>query len=133
MDDKKRKFAFWMRPSMVAEMERMLEAADVRSKSEFVCTAVQFYLGYLSSGRSADFLAPQLADVLRNEVRSFEKHLSEMLFKLAVEQAVASNVVAAEFDVDEDNLAQLRESVARTVAKTNGIFSFETAVRLQKG
>ena len=42
MDDKKRKFAFWMRPSMVAEMERMLEAADVRSKSEFVCTAVQF-------------------------------------------------------------------------------------------
>ena len=42
MKDKKPKFAYWMRPSLVAEMTKMLESANATSKSDFVCQAVEF-------------------------------------------------------------------------------------------
>ena len=47
MKNKKQKYAYWMRPSLVAEMTEMLESANATSKSDFVCQAVEFYIGYL--------------------------------------------------------------------------------------
>lgn len=37
MENNKKKYAYWMKPSMVEEIENALELADVKSKSEFVC------------------------------------------------------------------------------------------------
>ena len=47
MKDKKQKYAYWMRPSLVDEMTEMLESANATSKSDFVCEAVGVYIGYL--------------------------------------------------------------------------------------
>ena len=44
INDKKQKYAYWMRPSLVAEMTEMLESANATSKSDFVCQAVEFYI-----------------------------------------------------------------------------------------
>ena len=52
MKDKKQKYAYWMRPSLVDEMTEMLESANATSKSDFVCQAVEFYIHY-----------PQLSEV----------------------------------------------------------------------
>ena len=42
MENNKKKYAYWMKPSMVEEIEASLELANVKSKSEFVCQAVSF-------------------------------------------------------------------------------------------
>ena len=42
MVENKKKYAYWMYPSTVAEMEKMLDAANAVSKSDFVCQAVKF-------------------------------------------------------------------------------------------
>lgn len=47
MDDKKQKYAYWLRPSLVTEMENMLDESNATSKSDFVTQAVEFYIGYL--------------------------------------------------------------------------------------
>lgn len=47
MSENKKKYAYWMKPSMVEEMTEMLDTANATSKSDFVCQAVQFYIGYL--------------------------------------------------------------------------------------
>ena len=44
MKDKKQKYAYWLRPSLVAEMESMLEEANATSKSDFVTKAIKFYI-----------------------------------------------------------------------------------------
>lgn len=44
MVENKKKYAYWMYPSTVAEMEKMLDAANAVSKSDFVCQAVKFYI-----------------------------------------------------------------------------------------
>ena len=87
MKDKKQKFAYWMRPSLVDEMTKMLKSANATSKSEFVCQAVEFYIGYLRQQKNIDYLSPILAGVIRDEIESVEKNVCEMLFRLAVEQA----------------------------------------------
>ena len=133
MTENKKKYAYWMRPSMVAEIEEMIPEANSKSKSDFVCKAVDFYIGYLRQQKNINYLAPVLAKSIKNEVRSVEKNICEMLFKLAVEQAINSNLIAAEYDIDSNLLDQLRDSCAKVVAETNGLITFEDAYDWQKG
>lgn len=67
MSEKKRKYAYWMQPSMVVDIEEMLPEANVRSKGEFVCKAVEFYIGYLRSQKNMNYLAPVLASSLHQK------------------------------------------------------------------
>lgn len=132
MTENKKKYAYWMRPSMVAEIEKMMPEANATSKSDFVCKAVYFYIGYLKQQKNINYLAPVLARSIKNEVRSVEKNICEMLFKIAVEQAINSNLIAAEYDIDSNLLDELRDSCAKVVAETNGLITFEDAYDWQK-
>ena len=75
MREKKQKYAYWMYPSMVSEIEEMVPEANVRSKGEFVCKAVDFYIGYLRSQKNLNYLSPVLASAIKSEIRSVE-HIS---------------------------------------------------------
>ena len=112
MSEKKQKYAYWMRPSMVEEIEEMLSAANATSKGDFIC---------------------MLAGAIKSEVRSLGKDVCEMLFKLAVEMGIISNITAAVNDIPEDTFETLRLNVAQEVARTNGILTFEDADEWQNG
>lgn len=131
--ENKKKYAFWMRPSMVADIEDALKKANADSKSEFVCQAVSFYLGYLYQEKTVNYLSPLLVSTMKSEVRSSTKFICETLFKLAVEQAINSNLVAAERGISDYMLEQLRNSCEQAVAESNGILTAEDAQRWQRG
>ena len=133
MSEKKQKYAYWMRPSMVAEIEEMLPAANATSKGDFICKAVEFYIGYLRQQKNINYLAPMLTGAIKSEVRSLGKDVCEMLFKLAVEMGIISNITAAVNDIPEDTFETLRLNVAQEVARTNGILTFEDADEWQNG
>ena len=118
---------------MVSEIEEMLTEAGAKSKGDFVCKAVGFYIGYLRSQKNMNYLSPVLSGAIKSEIRSVEKNICEMLFKLAVEQAMNSNVIAAEFNINPNMMDKLRESCSRMVSENNGIITFEDAYDWQKG
>lgn len=118
---------------MVAGIEEMLSAANATSKSDFVCKAVEFYIGYLRQQKNINYLAPIMAGAIKNEVRSLGKDVCEVLFKLAVEMGIISNITAAVNDIPDDSLDTLRLNVAQEVARTNGILTFEDADDWQNG
>ena len=130
--DKKHKYAYWMRPSLVAEMIEMLESANATSKSDFVCQAVEFYIGYLRQQKNIDYLSPILAGVIRDEVESVEKNVCEMLFRLAVEQAKLCHAVAANSHYSEETMQLLHDECAHEISNCNGIITFDEAYRYQK-
>ena len=68
--ENKKKYAYYMRPSLVQEMENMLDEANATSKSDFVNIAVRFYLDYLHNQKSVDFISPMLARTIKSEVES---------------------------------------------------------------
>ncbi len=133
MSENKQKYAYWMRPSMVTEIEEMLPEANATSKGDFVCKAVEFYIGYLRQQKNINFLAPMLAGAIKSEVRSLGKDVCEMLFKLAVEMGINSNITAAVNDIEDESLENIRRNVAQEIARVNGILTFEDADEWQNG
>ena len=131
MTEKKKKYAYWMRPSMVAEIEEMMYDANAGSKSEFVCQAVDFYIGYLRSQKNINYLAPILAGAIKSEVQSLEDTLSEMLFKLAVEIAKSNHITALTNEISDEDMKMLNAMCCEDVAQNNGRVIFENAYGFQ--
>ena len=125
--ENKKKYAYYMRPSLVQEMETMLDEANATSKSDFVNIAVRFYLDYLHNQKSVDFISPMLARTIKSEVESVEKNISEMLYKLAVEQSKLCVALALDNDSERFDYEKLNEFCAQIVAMNNGVISFEEA------
>ena len=133
MSEKMQKYAYWMTPSMVAEITKMMPEANATSKTDFVRKAVAFYIGYLRQQKNINYLAPMLAGAIKSEVRSLGKDVCEMLFKLAVEMGINSNITAAVNDIEDESLENIRRNVAQEIARVNGILTFEDANEWQNG
>ena len=102
------------------------------SRNEFVREAVEFYLEWLSRECTEKFLTPALESVFSAKLRDTEDRLARILFKMAVEQAITMNVVAATCNISREQLDQLRGMCVSQVKKTNGSYSFTDAYDLQK-
>ena len=127
MKETKAKYAIYLYPSQMEEIKSLLEQANAKSQSEFVSDAIRFYIGYLQQGRNVDYLAPIIARTIREEIHSTERNISQILFKLAVESAVVSELQSTQIQVTDTQMEQLRRMCSRIVAENNGIISFEKA------
>ena len=125
--ENKKKYVYYMQPSMSDEMELMLGEANATSKSDVINIAVRFYLDYLHNQKSVDFISPMLARTIKSEVESVEKNISEMLYKLAVEESKLCVALALDEDSERFDYDKLNEFCAQTVARNNGVISFEEA------
>lgn len=133
MDDKKQKHSYWLRPSLVMEMENMKNEANATSKSDFVTQAIKFYIGYLRQKKCIDFISPLLAQSIKSEIGSVEQNISKMLFKLPVEQSIVNNLVAFEKEITPASIETLRTECAKEVARLGGVVTFEDAYEWQHG
>ena len=113
------------------EIQNMMGEANATSMADFVQQATEFYIAYLRQKKSIDFLAPLLAQTIKNEIESVEKNISSMLFKLSVEQAIVNNIVACYNGVKTETVRELREMCSNEVAENNGVITFEEALRFQ--
>ena len=78
-----------------------------------------------------DYLAPIIAQTIKEEISSTEKNISQILFKLAVESAIVSQIQATQIRATPLQMENLRQMCSRVVAKNNGIITFEDAYKQQ--
>ena len=133
MKEAKTKYAIYLYPSQMEEIKQLMDSANAKSQSEFVSDAIRFYIGYLQQGKNVDYLAPIIAQTIQEEIRSTEKNISQILFKLAVESAMLAEIKATQLRVTQDQMEQLRRMCSRIVAENNGIITLEKAVKHQQG
>ena len=133
MKETKSKYAIYLYPSQMEEIKQLMDQANAKSQSEFVSDAIRFYIGYLQQGKNVDYLAPIIAQTIQEEIRSTEKNISQILFKLAVEAAMLSELQATQIRVTGEQMEQLRRMCSRIVAENNGIITLEKAVKHQQG
>lgn len=128
---KETKYAIYLYPSQMEEIKAMMEQANAKSQSEFVADAIRFYIGYLQQGKNVNYLAPVIAQTIKEEIGSTERNLARMLFKLAVESAMLSELQAAQLQISGSRMADLRQMCSRIVAENNGIITFEKSYTTQ--
>ncbi|MBR2134553.1 MAG: hypothetical protein IJ851_07590 [Eubacterium sp.] len=131
--EKKEKYAYWQLPSQVEQMDKVLPLSNCVNRSDFVRTAIDFYIGYLLQNENVDYLSPMITSVIKNEIQHTEKGLCEMLFKMAVELGKFNRLAAAYHDYTGVDWQALNKVVKEEVAYTNGYISLETADELING
>ena len=126
LKETKKKTAIYLYPSQVEEIKSLMDQANAKSQSEFVSDAIRFYIGYLQQGKNVDYLAPIIAQTIK-EIRSTEKNISQILFKVAVESAMLAQIQAFQIQLTPTQMEDLRRMCSQMVAKNNGIIAFEDA------
>ena len=107
------------------EIREKMGEAHVRSLNAFVLKAIEFYLGYLRQGKNLNYISPILASSIKSEMKNSEQNMSEIIFKMAVQITMLTQVVADDHNFHSEYLEELYRWSAEKVASTNGIISLE--------
>lgn len=102
------------------------------TQSEFVEKAVRFYVGYLHADRDSRFLPEVLSQELDGKLDLLAKRIGRMLFKLSVDDAVMSHLVAYATSMDRQKLQDLRNKCIQDVRRTNGEIDLMDAYQFQE-
>jgi len=129
----KNRTAVWLYPETIAQMDAMLDMDNAKSRSEFIEKALQFYMGYLTSESTAEYLPKVLVSAMQGILRETENRNSSNLFRLSVEMSMMMNILAAGLEISDEDLRKLRGRCINEVKKTKGKISMEDAVKFQKG
>jgi hypothetical protein len=71
-ENKKEKVGIWMQPDMVKQVDAAYPLHEISSRSEFVCKAVEFYLGFLQIPKTAERIE-ELQASISNVTRFIDK------------------------------------------------------------
>ena len=125
--NKEEKYTLTIRMDSKTEQEirEKMDDAHVRSLNAFVLKAIDFYLGYLRQGKNLNYISPILASSIKSEIKNTEHNLSEIIFKVAVQLSMLTQMVADEKEFYPEYLEELQKWCAEKVASTNGIISLE--------
>ena len=127
------KFAAYLYPETLDKIKELYRGDDCSSKSEFIEKAVRFYIGYLTAEDKSNYLPNMFLSNMRAIASESDNRVSRMLFKLAVEQAMTMNIMAANYDIEPGTLSRLRGSCVEEVKRLGGSFSVKDAVEWQNG
>ena len=128
----KRKFALWISRYTIELAKKHYKDDNCSSASEFIEKAILFYLGFIFSQENQDYLAQVIPSTVKSIMDESANRMGRLLFKMAVEMAVSENILAAVCDVNQIDLTRLRGQCVQEIRKTNGLLSFDTALKWQQ-
>ena len=131
-DQNREKITLWLKPDLLRRMDGWLEEDNCSNRREFIEKALRFYMGYLATEDTSEYLSRALVDALRGTLADNENRLRTLLFKLCVEVNMMGHTVAAHFRADPVNRRELRAYAVDEVLRTNGKISFDDALDLQR-
>ena len=129
----KERIPAWLYPTTLEAIDRAMETANCKNRSEFLDCAARFYAGYISGEDALEFLPSALVSALRATIQNSESRTARLLFKLAVEIDMMMNVLAVGMEVPPDDLKELRWQCVQNVKATNGSISYKDAQERQSG
>lgn len=132
MENTKKRTALWLYPEVMSDMDRNLDLAETKNRSEFIEKAILFYLGYLKTGDASQFLSTALRSSLEGAVKGKEERMANNLFRLSVETSMMMHLLATAVDVDEEELQQLRGRCVQEVKQNKGKVKIEDAIDFQQ-
>ena len=121
-NENKKRYAFNMTPSKDNKIKAAMILSGTKNRSYFINEAIDFYISYLYAEQSVDCLSPIINRSLKNVIAGTERSMCEMLFKLAVEMGVMTDILSEEYSAEQ--IDEIRKRIAQSVAETNGIIQF---------
>lgn len=114
---------------LLTRCDASISLTDARSRSEFICDAIEHYIAVLNVQGSSKVLTPALESVIGGKIAGTEDRISRMIFKLAVEIAVQNHLTAGRYQFEDGYLEELRDYCTHEVASTNGRMNLADIVK----
>ncbi|QAT50335.1 hypothetical protein EQM14_11500 [Caproiciproducens sp. NJN-50] len=130
-NDKKEKTGIWMPPDMVKQIDAVFPLYECSSRSDFVCRAVKFYLGFLQTKNSTEYIHKTTLTFLEDQFAKLEARICRQLFRMCVELAMVSHITACQFNLDDEGLKKLRKKCVKDVKCTIGNIRFDNIYSYQ--
>ena len=106
-----------------------LAQTSAKSRSEFVCDAIEHYCCELDSENHRNVITIETSRVVRDNIRNLENHLAHILFKIAGEQATINLILADRLlDMNDPEIGAYHNAGYDLVRSQNGFISFENAI-----
>ena len=110
-----KKHSVWLSESAWSEVESRYRRDNCSTRNEFIEKAIRFYSGYLDTEHADEYLPWVLADVLEGKLGALGKRMGHLLFKLSVDQNLMGNILAADIEIDPDQLRKARVRCVKEV------------------
>lgn len=130
-EDNRIKVALRLDKTKLKEIDQVVKRENLGSRNAFIDEAIEFYMGYLLGSKNKYFPSA-ISNVIDGALKITEDRISRLLFKNTVELAMALNVIAYNFDIDEETLKKLRQQCINEVKGTIGRVNFEDIRKFQK-
>lgn len=127
------KFSLFLTPETRDMVTAEYKKNNCSTQSEFIEKAIRFFVGYLHADEDGNFLPEVLSQELDGKLELLAKRIGRMLFKLSVDDAVMSNLIAYETGLDRQKMLELRNKCIQDVRRTNGEIDLMDAYQFQKG
>ena len=132
MSEEKARHTVWLTNETWAMVKKTYHSDNCTTQNEYIEKAIRFYTGYLHAQEAGAYLPRILAEVLEGKLIVFGDHICKLLFKLAVQEAITANLIAADTDVDLKTMETLTGTCVKQVARVHGALGYEDALRFQK-
>ncbi len=129
----KKKCTIWVSEDTLEKAQIKYKEYNFKSVSELTNTALDFYLGYRTSGEIENYLAEGLMQSLRSIVKSSEDRLARILFKIAVGDAEMKHLFAAALGLSSKEVDKIRKHCLDEIKTMNGVLDLKEAARWQAG
>ena len=129
----KNRHTIWLTDEAWSAVNSHYRKDNCSFQNEYIEKAIRFYTGYLDTQNASAYLPHILSDVLEGKLGALGSRIGRLLFKLAVEQGVSSNILASLSDTDLDAMERVRSRCVQEVKQINGEIKFEDALKYQKG
>ena len=88
---------------LLDQCDAAVEKSGADSRSDFICDAIMHYIAVINMQESSRVLTPALESVIGSKIALTEDRINRILFKLGVEVAMMSNILAATHNINEDS------------------------------
>ena len=127
------KYGFYLQPEVSEMIDRHLEIADARSRSEFVDRAVKELCCALDSNSNRDVLSYEVTRMIKAAVKDSENCLCNYLFKMAGEMGLLTYLVGADLiNMTDEEIKACRYKAFDEVRRQRGVLNLEDVVRKEK-
>ena len=116
--DEKRRIGLYLTKENIAWMDENAALADIRTRSEFVNRAIDFYAGYLKTNKTETYVMHSVSSMIHSTIDLSEMRIKDMLFKLAVEIDIQNRILAMMTRVTEEEIADIRAASEDEVSRS---------------
>ncbi len=120
---------FWLTENAEKQIQAHMGQTGARSRSDFICDAVEFYCTELDSKTHQNVITTETARVIRDNIKNLENRLAFILFNVAGEQANLGLLLADRLlGMSDEDIRATRNDAYDMIRRRSGFISFNDAM-----